>query len=323
MPTLNALQRHALPSLPLVIFSALLLYLALQAPVLLEPYTLNLILRQSLPTVLVCLGLATVVMVCGDDAVAGGIDLSIPASAVLAAGIVASQVAHHGTPIAWAVAMAFAAALLVGGVVATLVVLVGMTPLLASLASSVAALGITKWVVDNRRINLSEPLIVYLRDAELGGVSVSVLWVLPAVLLFYFLLHRTRWGMNLQAVGGNRDAAELSGIAARRFIAQAFVLAAATGAGAALLLLARGSGFTPGSEENLLLEMVLATYLGAAFSPRRVVTLWGAVLGAVLVSALSVGFKSIGVDIFWTGCIKGALILLVVASSALARKSAA
>ncbi len=321
MTTLTALHRHALPSLPLVIFGALLMYLALQAPVLMELYTLNLILRQSLPTVVVCLGLSVVVMVCGDDAVAGGIDLSIPASAVLAAGIVASQVANHGTPVVWAIALAFAAALLVGGVVATLVVTVGMTPLLASLASSVAVLGITKWVVDNRRINLSDPLIVYLRDAEVAGISASVLWVLLGVLMFYSLLHRTRWGMNLQAVGGNRDAAELSGIASSSLIAQAFVLASATGAAAALLLLARGSGFTPGSEENLLLEMVLATYLGAAFSPRRVVTLWGAVLGAVLVSALSVGFKSIGVDIFWTGCIKGALILLVVASSALVRKS--
>lgn len=65
--------------------------------------------------------------------------------------------------------------------------------------------------------------------------------------------------------------------------------------------------------EELLLEVVLATFLGAAFSPRRVVTLWGAVLGAVLVTALSVGFKSIGVNVFWTGCIKGALILIIIA----------
>ena len=82
-----------------------------------------------------------------------------------------------------------------------------------------------------------------------------------------------------------------------------------------MFVLARGSGSSPGSEESLLLEMVLATFLGAAFSPRRVVTVWGAILGAVLVSALSVGFISIGVNVFWTGCIKGGLILLVVASA--------
>jgi len=139
-------------------------------------------------------------------------------------------------------------------------------------------------------------------------------------LISFTAMHRTRWGINLQAVGGSRDAAETSGISAPKFVSQSFILAAFTGGLAGMFLLARGSGFTPGSEENLLLEMVLATFLGAAFSPRRVVTLWGAVLGAVLVAALSLGFKSIGVNVFWTGCIKGALILLVVASSSLSAR---
>lgn len=127
--------------------------------------------------------------------------------------------------------------------------------------------------------------------------------------------------MNLQAVGGSRDAAEVSGISPARYISQSFLVAAFAGGLAAMFILARGSGFTPGTEENLLLEMVLATFLGAAFSPRRVVTLWGAVLGAVLVSALSLGFKSIGVNVFWTGCIKGALILVVVASASLSGRA--
>ena len=123
----------------------------------------------------------------------------------------------------------------------------------------------------------------------------------------------------MQATGGSRDAAEISGIATRRLVALSFMLAAFAGWLASVFVLARGSGSSPGTEETLLLEMVLATFLGAAFSPRRVVTVWGAVLGAVLVSALTVGFISIGINVFWTGCIKGALILLVVASAAAGR----
>ena len=84
------------------------------------------------------------------------------------------------------------------------------------------------------------------------------------------------------------------------------------------MLIARGSGISPGIEEQLLLDMVLATFVGAAFSPRRVVTVPGAIAGAILVKALGNGFQLLNVDIFKIGILKGGLILIVVASAALA-----
>ncbi len=308
--------------LPLVIFVALLGYLSIASSNFLTPATFDLILRQAVPTIIICMGLSVVVMAGGDDVVSGGIDLSIPATAVLSAAIIAQQVTNQGTPLAAALVMALGAAVLVGAVNAILVVRIGMTPLLATLATSVAVVGIIKVVTSSRRINVNDPTIVWLRDGTIAGVSVSVVSTFLLFLILFFVAHRTRWGLNLQAVGGSREAAEVSGISARKFVAQSFIVASLTGGLAAMFVLARGSGSTPGTEENLLLEMVLATFLGAAFSPRRVVTLWGAVLGAVLVSALSIGFKSIGVNVFWTGCIKGALILVVVASASLSTRVA-
>src|SRR5690606_16615770 len=134
-------------------------------------------------------------------------------------------------------------------------------------------------------------------------------------LIAFHLVHRTRWGMHLQAAGGSRDAAEISGLKVDRLVAESFVLAAVMGFICSFFILARGSGSSPGVEDNLMLEMVLATFLGAAFSPRRVVTLWGAVIGALFVTAISVGFKTMGVDVFWTGLVKGTLIVVVVTMS--------
>lgn len=321
-PAVNGLaMARVMGNAPLVLFGLLLVFLALKAPHLLEPSTISLILKQSIPVVILCIGLAVVVMAGGDDVVSGGIDLSIPATAVLASAIIADQLTHHSSPLLVSLLLGFSAAFLMGVLNAILVVLIGMTPLLATLASSVAAVGITKVVTSSRRIDVQHPAIIYLRDADVGGVSVAVLMTLLVVALCYALTHRTRWGLHLQAVGGNREAAEMSGINSYCLLAHSFLIAAAAAAVASVFILARGSGSTPGSEESLLLEMVLATFLGAAFSPRRVVTLWGAVLGAVLVSVLSVGFKTIGVDVFWTGCIKGALILIVVASAAFSKRA--
>jgi ribose transport system permease protein len=316
----SALTTRLLAVFPIIVFTCLFIYLGIQSSNFLSLGTFELITKQAVPTVIVSLGLATVVIAGGDDVVAGGIDLSIPATAIICAAIIADQLTNQGSSLIFAMTLAFGAAAIIGAVNAFLVVGLRMTPLLATLSMSVAIVGITKVITSSRRIGVTDETIIFIRDGKILGIGASIVLTAILVVIFYHALHRTRWGMNMQATGGSRDAAEISGILTRRFVMQSFLIAAFAGWIASLFVLARGSGSSPGTEENMLLEMVLATFLGAAFSPRRVVTLWGAVLGAIVVSALSVGFISIGVNVFWTGCIKGALILLVVASAAVSTK---
>ncbi len=315
MTTIKPTLQRALAILPLAVFAMLLAYLSIASSNFLSASTIELILKQAVPTVVVSIGLATVVIAGGDDVVSGGIDLSIPATAIICAAIIADQVTNNEASIIIGLILAFGAAAIIGAVNAGLVVWVRMTPLLATLATSVAVVGVTKVISESKRIGVSDPAVIFIRDDRILGVAAGVVLTAIIAVAFWHLVHRTRWGMSLQATGGSRDAAEISGIDTKRFVVQSFLLAAFAGWLASMFVLARGSGSSPGSEENLLLEMVLAVFLGAAFSPRRVVTVWGAVLGAVLVSALSVGFISVGVNVFWTGCIKGGLILLVVASA--------
>jgi ribose transport system permease protein len=316
----QTLSTKLLAVFPIMVFACLFTYLGLQSSTFLSLGTFELIAKQAVPTIIVSLGLATVVIAGGDDVVAGGIDLSIPATAIICAAIVADQLTNQGNSLILAMTLAFGAAAIIGAINAFLVVGLRMTPLLATLSMSVAIVGLTKVITSSRRIGVTDDTIIFIRDGKILGIAASVVLTAILVVIFYHALHRTRWGMNMQATGGSRDAAEISGILTRRFVVQSFMIAAFAGWIASVFVLARGSGSSPGTEESMLLEMVLATFLGAAFSPRRVVTLWGAVLGAVVVSALSVGFISIGVNVFWTGCIKGALILLVVASAAVATK---
>lgn len=306
--------------LPLVIFVGVLLYVSLNAPNFLTLRNLELVLMQSLPVVLVCAGLAAVVMAGGDDVVSGGIDLSIPATAVLSAGITA-QMLSMDFPLVLCAVAAFVACTIVGLLNAVLVTRIQMTPLLTTLAMFVAVVGVNNVITASRRINVDHPWIVALRAQDVAGIPLGILVVAVIVLGIFFALHNTRWGLNLQAAGGSRDAAEISGLHVNRLVGQSFVLAAFTGFVCGFFLLARGSGSSPGVQDNLMLEMVLATFLGAAFSPRRVVTMWGAVLGAVLVTAISIGFKSMGVNVFWTGLIKGSLIVIVVAFSAISHRA--
>lgn len=305
--------------LPLIIFLLLLTYVGTQAPNFFTLVNLGLVLTQSLTVVLVSIGLSAVVMAGGDDVVSGRIDLSIPATTVLCAGIIAVNLTNGGGLVV-AAASALAAAIVVGTINAVLVTRAGLSPLLTTLAMFVAVVVVSNVVTASKRIDLDDPMIASLRSGTVLGLPMGILIVALVTLAAWHLLHRTRWGMHLQAAGGSRDAAAISGLRVDRLVRQTYILAALMGFTTSFFILARGSGSSPGVEDNLMLEMVLATFLGAAFSPRRIVTMWGAVLGAVLVSAISIGFKSIGVDVFWTGLIKGTLIVVVVALAALAQR---
>ena len=214
----RSLLRGAVGIAPAAIFAAILVYIGLNAPNFLSTTTLRLVLVQSLPVVLVCAGLAIVVMTGGDDVVSGGIDLSIPATAVLCAGITAQMTANMEASLASALLTAFGAALAVGAINALLVSVIRMTPLLTTLAMFVAVTGITNVVTDSRRINVADPVVLWLRDADVAGVPVAIPLVACVVAALYHLMHRTRLGMNMQAVGGSLDAAAMSGLNADRLV---------------------------------------------------------------------------------------------------------
>lgn len=323
----TAIQRRGRPGLatliekfPLILFLALLVWLSVQSPYFLSWQNISLMLVQSVPLAILCFGLVCVIAVGGDDVVSGGIDLSLPATAVLGVALLSLGLAEWHTPYLLLLALLAAVCLLCGAINGLLVLAAGLPPLLATLSTSVAFTGLTDLLTGQRRIAVSDPLMVAFRDNSVLGLPWPLVYLLGVFILFQFLLHHSRFGQHVQAVGGNRDMAQMSGLNVRRLTLLVWLLAGIAAGLAILPLLSQGSGSSSGTATPLLLETVLATFIGAAFSRRRVVTIWGALLGAILVNALSNGLGLLGVNIFWMGAIKGGLILVVLAASAVRHK---
>ncbi len=316
-PLLLGVKRFLLRRGSLLVFAVLLGYLALNSPAVLTANNFWSSIVQAAPIAIVACGLAVVVIGGGDDPISGGIDLSIPGAAAMATVIMSTQLANPGSSFWLAFVTALGAVLVVGLVNAYLVVKLGLSPILATLATYVSVIGINRVLSGNKRINVMHEAIVFVRDDKVLGIPVSVLIASVVVLLLWFLIHRTAYGAQVQAVGGSRDAAISSGMSVKKLLASTYVLAAVTAAVAGVLLVARGSGSSPGIDERLLVDMVLATFIGAAFSARNVVSVPGAMLGAVLVSFMSNGLILNRVPNSWVEGVKGALILLVVAAAAL------
>lgn len=323
----TAIQRRGRPGLatliekfPLILFLALLVWLSVQSPYFLSWQNISLMLVQSVPLAILCFGLVCVIAVGGDDVVSGGIDLSLPATAVLGVALLSLGLAEWHTPYLLLLALLAAVCLLCGAINGLLVLAAGLPPLLATLSTSVAFTGLTDLLTGQRRIAVSDPLMVAFRDNSVLDLPWPLVYLLGVFILFQFLLHHSRFGQHVQAVGGNRDMAQMSGLNVRRLTLLVWLLAGIAAGLAILPLLSQGSGSSSGTATPLLLETVLATFIGAAFSRRRVVTIWGALLGAILVNALSNGLGLLGVNIFWMGAIKGGLILVVLAASAVRHK---
>src|SRR5690606_22444408 len=240
-------------------------YLAAASPAVLTTNNFWASLVQAAPIAVVACGLAVVVVGGGDHPISGGIDLSIPGAASLAAAVLSLQLRDPAASFTLAFLVAALVALAVGIINALLIAVIGMSPILATLATYVSVIGVGRVISQNKRIDVSHSAILAVRDGELAWIPVSVLVTLAAVLVLWAVLHRTRFGAHVQVVGGSRDAAVSAGISVRRHLASTYLLASLAAAVAAVLLVARGSGSSPGIDERLLVDMVLACFVGAAF----------------------------------------------------------
>jgi ribose transport system permease protein len=301
---------------PLLLFAILIIVLALGSNSFLSGPSINSSLVQAAPIAIIAMALSLVVMGGGDDVVAGGIDLSLPGSAALATAIISDQLTNQGSSFAVAVLFGLLAAITVGGVNAVLVSYVGLTSILATLATYVSVVGVIRVLTGNKRIDVTDPTILYIRDGNIFGIPVVVVIMVITFALVAFIFHRTKYGMSVQAVGGSLDAAVAAGLKTKRIVGSTFISAAVVASIAAVLLVARGSGSSPGMDERLLVDMVLATFVGAAFSSRNVVTVLGSMLGAILVTFMSTGLVLNRINNSWIDGWKGVLILLVVVAAA-------
>ncbi|MFT4010650.1 MAG: ABC transporter permease [Nocardioidaceae bacterium] len=260
-------------------------------------------------------GLAIVVIVGGDDVVNGGIDLSIGAIAGLT-GAVTAVLLGDGISAPVAIVAGLVAGLVVGGVNATAVVL-GVRPLLTTLATAAAAGSLALVITGNAKVVVERASFVSFRDADLLGVPASVLVLALVYVVVAVVMGRTPWGVACYAVGQNPTAARVAGISPRRYVAASYLVAALLGGLAGVLFVVRLSAAVPDLGDQILLDVLLTTFISVVFSRRLTVTVTGVLVGALFVTALSSGFTQVGLDSQWVGVVKGVLILGVLAITAI------
>ena len=148
--------------------------------------------------------------------------------------------------------------------------------------------------------------------ASYQGYPVILVILGVIVAAYAFLTNKTVAGRQIYATGGNRKAAELSGIKTKKITFWVFVNMGAMAALAGLILAARLNAATPQAGTSMELDAMAAVYFGGASTSGGFGTIVGTIVGGLVMGVLNNGMSILGVGVDWQQAIKGLILLLAV-----------
>jgi ribose transport system permease protein len=289
----------------LIALIALVLALSLAAPNFLSAYNLSVVARQASFVGLVALGQTLVLLI-------GGIDLSLGAAAGLSAIVGSLMLTKAGINPYAVVPLTALFGLGLGLLNGFFVAVLRLNPFIVTLAAWEIFAGITLVVTEGYPIRpLGQAFRVFGQGSVLG-VPIPVLIFLAAGAVLAYVLSQTRFGRDLYAVGGNRDAATLVGIRVWRVELIVFGLAGLFAALAGILYASRMDSGQPSVGEGWLMGAITAAIIGGTSLRGGQGTIVGTILGALLMAVLGNGIVLLSVSGFWERVIIGCVVLVAI-----------
>jgi putative multiple sugar transport system permease protein len=150
----------------------------------------------------------------------------------------------------------------------------------------------------------------------ISGIILVVL-----VIVYSFLTNNTTFGRRIYAVGGNRQAAALSGVNDRRVDFFVMMNMSVLAALAGMIFVARSTASGPQDGNGWELDAIAAVFIGGAAVSGGIGTVLGSIIGGLIMAFLTNGLQLTGVDADWQSIIKGAVLLLAVGVDVLSKRS--
>jgi ribose transport system permease protein len=245
--------------------------------------------------------------------ISGGIDLSV-GSVVALAMVIAGALFLQGMDPWVASSIAIVASAAVGAAMGFCVTKIGLHHFIVSLAFMVMARGVCLLFTQGR------PLGLYTLPAEFKFIGQGSVGVIPFVIIFFvifvvisdFLLRRSTAFRKIFYTGSNEKAAAYSGIRTKRVIFFTTVLCSTLCGVAGIIYMARFGSAQPTFGIGMELNVIAAAVIGGASLNGGQGTIFGAILGAVLLSVVSSSLALLNVSVYWQDIIRGAILLAAV-----------
>ncbi|MDT1062258.1 ABC transporter permease [Paracoccus sp. CPCC 101403] len=245
----------------------------------------------------------------------GGIDLSVGSSVVLSA-VVIGVAMSSGLSFWVSALLAIGAALLVGLINGLLIAYVGIPAFVVTLGMMSFARSMGLVLSNNRMIYEFGPdhaLLLGLGGGRVAGIPNPVI-VLAAIAVVIAIAYRwTRWGQYVFAIGGNEQAAILTGIPVRLMKVSVYMFSAFTAGISGILMVGWLGSVTTNLGTSMELTVIAAAVIGGANLSGGEGSVSGAIIGALLIEVIRNSLILLGISTFWQGAFIGCFIVVVVA----------
>lgn len=252
--------------------------------------------------------------------VSAGIDLSVGSVAALSATVLAWMATSEGVPVWIAVILAVATGIACGLVNGALVSYGKLPPFIATLAMLSIGRGLSLVISQGSPIPFPDSVSV-LGDTLGGWLPVPVLVMVAMGLVTAVVLGRTYIGRSMYAIGGNEEAARLSGLRVKRQKLVIYALSGLFAAVAGIVLASRLVSAQPQAAQGYELDAIAAVVIGGASLAGGVGKASGTLIGALILAVLRNGLNLLSVSAFWQQVVIGVVIALAVLLDTVRRRA--
>lgn len=247
-----------------------------------------------------------------------GIDLSSGSVLALSAMVAASlaQTSDFGRAVfpsltdmpVWVPVMAgLGVGLLAGVINGSIIAITGIPPFIATLGMMVSARGFARYYTEGQPVSM-------LSDSytAIGSGAMPVIIFLVVAVIFHIALRYTKYGKYTYAIGGNMQAARISGINVKRHLIIVYSIAGLLAGLAGVVASARAATGQAGMGMSYELDAIAAAVIGGTSLVGGVGRITGTVIGALILGVMASGFTFVGVDAYVQDIIKGLIIVVAV-----------
>ena len=273
------------------------------------------VMRQISVNICIAVGMTLIILT-------AGIDLSV-GSVLALCGAVTAGLLKNGlrfeslnTLVGFTILGAILAGIIVGALLGFfngfVITKFKVPPFVATLAMLTIARGLTMLYTNGYPISSFGDSFTYIGGGWLLGLPVPV-WIAAIVVIAAIIVtKKIKLGRYIYAIGGNENAAKLSGINISKVKIIVYTIAGALAAVGGIIVTARLDSAQPNAGTSYELDAIAAVVIGGTSLSGGRGSIWGTVLGAVIIGVLNNGLVLLNVSPFWQQVVKGAVILLAV-----------